>query len=277
MLCFCKCSNGPLFGPEACCQKDCVPNFLQDEHASGSLSAASHHYYYYSGQEYQEAHITLETLLSPAGMGQFVRAASGWIEEADQDGLPVDITEINFISNGGIRGISNTFGAALWASDILFQSASLGINQMDFQEVPDAAYAVINPQGIPQAIYNGLIFFHLAASPSSALLPSVLNNSANISSYVLHASDNTLRVVLINKTSQQSKVSFVPGATYHTMTTLQMQAASLISTAGITIGNAQIGSNGNWHMPTLPHTPLNTAQVTLNVPANSAALFTFLP
>ncbi len=265
-----------FFGPEACCQSGWLPAFLQDERTSGMLSAASHHYYYYSGNSAGAAHITVETLLSQQGMNQFVLQASSWVAAADEYKLPVDITEINSITNGGIRGVSDTFASALWVSNILFQSATLGIHQIDFQEVPDAAYAVINSQGTPQAMYNGLLFFHLATS-SSTFLPSLINSAANISSYAFRGSDNTLRVVIINKTSQPSKISLVLGASYHTMTTLQMQAASLTSTSGITIGNTTLDSSGSWNMPALPHATLNTAQVTLHIPGNSAALFTFFP
>lgn len=265
-----------FLGPEACCQSGWLPAFLQDEEASAVLSAASHHYYYYSGKNANTAHITVETLLSQQGMNQFVLQASSWVVAADRYKLPVDITEMNSITNGGIRGISDTFASALWVSNILFQSATLGIQQIDFQEVPDAAYAVINSQGMPQAMYNGLLFFHLATS-SASFLPGSINSDANISSYALRGSDHTLRVVMINKTSQPGTISLVPGATYHTMTTLQMQAASLTSTSGITIGNTALDASGSWHMPALPHTTLHTAQVTLHIPGNSAALFTFFP
>src|SRR5437899_284964 len=83
----------------------------------------------------------------------FTLAARELVAQADNVGLPVDITEINSISNGGVRGISNTFGATLWTSDILFESTQLGIHQVDFQQVPGAAYAFIDAQGQPQLVY----------------------------------------------------------------------------------------------------------------------------
>jgi hypothetical protein len=267
--------NAHFFGPEACCQTGWLPTFLQDEAASGVISTASHHYYYYSGINSDAAHITIQTLLSQQRMNQFILQASSWVSAADKYKLPMDITEMNSISNGGVHGISDAFASALWVSDVLFQSAALGIHQIDFQEVPGAAYALFNIQGNPQAVYNGMLFYHLATSASVVLLPSSLNSAANISSYAFRGSDHTLRVVFINKTSQQSKVSLVPGTSYHTMTTLQMHAASLTSTSGITIGNTALTSSGKWTMPALPRTTLHTAQVTLNIPAASATLFTF--
>jgi hypothetical protein len=266
-----------FIGPEACCQSGWLPAFLQDESLSGVLSAASHHYYSYSDQEEPNRHVTIESFLSVSNMNKFIFQARSWVAAADQYNLPVDITELNSITNGGLHGVSDTFGSALWASDILFQSATLGIHQVDFQEVPDAVYAFINSQGVPQAIYHALLFFHLATL-SSSFIPTILNTSANITSYAMSAPNHTLRIIFINKTAQQNlHVSFTPPSSYHTLTTLRMRAPSLTSTSGITIDNTTLTTGNTLHIPKLPHVPLNTATIILNVPANSASLFTFLP
>jgi len=270
-----KVPSAHFFGPETASQTTWFPKFLQDEAPSNRLAAVSRHYYFYSGGNAKNSHITVKDILSLGASKQFALEARDWVSQANQYKVPVDISEMNTISNGGIRGVSDTFASALWASDILFQSVTLGINQIDFQQVPDAAYALINDQGAPQAIYNGILFFRLAAA-SSVLVPSVLNSSANISSYVLRdQNNNDLRAVLINNASQTINVAFVPGSAYHTMTTLHMQAPSLTSTSGLTIGNTTLTSGKAFTLPALPHTKLNASQVILSVPANSASTFTF--
>jgi len=264
-----------FLGPEICCKTSWFSSFLHDVGSSGSLAAATRHYYYYSGSHALAKNLSAETLLSAQAMQRFTIAAREWVVAADKQGLPVAITEINTISNKGIRGISNTFGAALWTSDILFQSALLGINQLDFQEVPDASYASINPKGAPTILYYGLLFFHLAAA-QTAPLPSVLNTTENISAYVLKGTDGTLRVVVINKEPRHGiEIAVSPGSSYHTMTTFRMRAASLIATTHVTLGNTTLAANGMWRMPPLSHEPIQAVPTVLSVPANSAALFTF--
>jgi len=264
-----------FFGPEACCKTSWFSSFLHDVRSDGSLAAATRHYYYYSGSHARATNLTAETLLSEETLQRFTLAAREWVAAADKQGLPVAITEINTISNGGIRGISNSFGAVLWTSDILFQSALLGIKQLQFQEVPGAWYASINPKGAPTILYYGLFFFHLAAA-QTAPLPSVLNTTENISAYVLKGTDGTLRVVVINKEPQHGiEVAVSPGSSYHTVTTIRMQAASLTATTGITLGNTTLAANGMWLMPPLARKPIGAVPTVLSVPANSAALFTF--
>ncbi len=264
-----------FFGPEACCQTSWFSSFLHDAGSGGSLAAATRHYYYYSGSHARATNLTAETLLSEQALQRFTLAAREWVAAADKQGLPVAITEINTISNGGMRGISNTFGAALWTSDILFQSALLGIKQLQFQEVPGAWYASINPKGAPTILYYGLLFFHLAAA-QTAPLPSVLNTTENISAYVLKGTDGTLRVVVINKEPHHRiEIAVNPGSSYHTVTTIRMQAASLTATTHVTLGNTTLAANGTWRMPPLAQEPIQAVPTVLSIPANSAALFTF--
>src|SRR5258708_16148024 len=126
------------------------------------------------------------------------QASNNWVTTANEFGLPIIISEMNSISNGGIPGISNSFAASLWMSNILFQSIEVGIHQVDFQEIPGAPYSPIDGHAVAQLPYYGQLFFHLATA-HAALLPSVLNSAENVATYVLKGTDGTLRVVIINK------------------------------------------------------------------------------
>ena len=265
-----------LFGPEACCQNPpWFDSFVQSEGNSKTLVAASRHYYSYSGASPLASQLTAASLLLPKVLANYTLAAREWATTAAQAKIPLDITEINSISNGGIRGISNTFAATLWVTDILCQSALLGVDQMDFQEVPGSAYAPIDAQAVPQPIYYGLLFFHLATVQAS-LLSSVLNTTENVSACVLKGVDGTLRVVIINKEPQRGiDLTINPGSSYHKVTTLRMQAPSFAPTAKITLGNNAIAGDGTWSMSSPTPQPVQTTQTVLSVPASSAALFTF--
>ena len=263
-----------FIGPEICCISSWFSSFVQDEGASGTLVAASIHHYAFSGLQGNVRGITPQSLLAPQTTQQFVTEEQTLLSAASKKGLPVDISETNSVSNGGMIGVSNTFGATLWISDVLFQSAILGINQMDFQEVPDAAYALINTQGRAQIIYYGLLFFYQAAA-HAVFLSSMLSSSVNVSAYVLKGSDGTLRIVVINKEPGQAiAIKVHPGAAYQKLETLRLQGHSLSATGGVTLGNTTLSANGAWLMPEQSSETIQNGEAILNVPASSAALFT---
>jgi hypothetical protein len=267
--------SAKFFGPEVCCVSYWFPSFLRDAGENGTLVAGSVHHYISNGGPGNAGGITPQGLLSPQAMNKFKQTEKGWVTEASKEGLPVDITEINTISNGGMAGVSNSFGATLWMSDVLFQSALLGIHQMSFQEVPGASYAFIDTQGYPRIIYLGLLFFSVATA-HAALLPSLLNSAENVATYVLKGTNGTLRVVVINKEPKQGiAITMQPGGRYQKMTILRMQAASLTSTSGATLGNTVPSASGAWHPSTQETELIRVGRATLNVPASSAALFTF--
>jgi hypothetical protein len=266
--------HAQFIGPDTTVQSSWMQNFLTSVSKNSNLLEASHHYYSYTSISHN---VTLSpaSLLNPHLMQNFEKGAINWVTTANEFGLPIIISEMNTISNGGILGISNSFAASLWTSSILFESLEAGIHQIDFQETPGAPFSSIDGHAVAQLPYYGQLFFHLATA-QSVLLPSILNTAENVSAYVLKGTDATLRVVVINKEPRQGiAIAVQPGASYRKMTILRMQAASLASTNDATIGGTDIGSNGTWTTPALTNSPIAGEQTILNVPASSAALFTF--
>lgn len=248
-------------------QSDWLQGFLQNQQARKDISAVGRHYYFYNGVTYKSTDPA--SLFDPTVWQRFVTNLQGWIVESNT--LPMDITETNSISNGGIAGISNSFAAALWTSDVLLQAASVGVQQVDFQEVPHASYASVDSQAIPQNPYYGELFAHLTMPAGATFLKTQLNFQTNLSVYALQ-SQGKLYVILINKGTNAMSMNFALGGNYHHMQTLQMEAASLGATVGTTINGASIGSNGKFTMPPMP---LLAMPQKLTVPAYTARAFIF--
>src|SRR5207302_1770367 len=122
-------------------------------------------------------------------------------------------------------------------------------------------------QGVPQLVYYGLLFFHLAAL-QAVMLPSVLNTTENISAYVLKGTNGTLRIVVINKEPTHGiAITISPGSSYHRVTTIRMLATSLMATTGVTLGNATVATNGSFRLPPVTSQPIMSAHTVLSVPA----------
>lgn len=248
-------------------QTDWLQTFLQNPQARKELNAVARHYYFYSGLAHKNA--TPISLFDPTVWQKFSQEAQGWVVAANT--LPVYITETNTISSGGVSGTSDSFAAALWTSDLLLQAASVGIQQVDFQEVPHASYSAIDTQGIPRNPYYGELFAHFVMPAGATFLKTQLNFSANLSSYALQ-SKGKLYVVLINKEAHAVSMNFALRGYYHHMQTLQMVAPDLGSIAKTTINGVGFGPDGKLALPPMP---LLTVPEKLTVPAYTASAFIF--
>jgi hypothetical protein len=68
------------------------------------------------------------------------------IEAADRAGIPLVMGETNSVSCGGRSGISDTFGAALWAVDYVLLGASLGLQKIFFHLGAQSEYSAFTPE-----------------------------------------------------------------------------------------------------------------------------------
>ena len=68
------------------------------------------------------------------------------IEAADRAGIPLVMGETNSVSCGGRSGISDTFGAALWAVDYVLLGASLGLRKIFFHLGAQSEYSAFTPE-----------------------------------------------------------------------------------------------------------------------------------
>jgi hypothetical protein len=92
-------------------------------------------------------------------------------------GIPLRADELNSVSCGGARGVSDTFASALWVLDTLFDMARVGADGVNIDTFHNAIYepfAVSERDGRWTAqvrpLYYGLLMFGQAAPPRARLL-----------------------------------------------------------------------------------------------------------
>lgn len=257
-------------GPDACCQSPLLPSFLDKE--GKYVILASHHYYVTS------LHTRLTTpsaLLGRDVAQQFITLSTGWVALAQEAGLPFEISETNTVAGGGVDGISNSFAAALWASDLLFQAQALHVRRVDFQNSPLAVYNVIDDNGVPQPLYYGLLFFH-AVTEETRVVQAAIQSSLNITAYAFMGTDGTLHLALLNKESQRAAtVRIDVEHLYHAATMIQLTAPGLGASIAIALGKRAVSTQGTWAPASPVALTLHGTEVDVQIPAGSAASIDF--
>lgn len=232
-----------------------------------------------------------QPLTGPVGIPPYLLAAQ-------QAKIPFRIGELNSINCGGQLGVSNSFSSALWAMDITFSYANVGVSGLNFfapgdPNTPNAytpfdftstsnggvrTYAVrnINP------LYYGLLLFAQAAQNNAQLLPVTLTSptQANIKAWATIDANQTIRLLLLNKDQTTSGPVSIALAGYGQATIGRLTAPSFSSTTGLTLAGQTFDGSADG-------TPQGTAYAeivqpsggvyTVALPAVSAALISIQP
>lgn len=227
---------------------------------------------------------TTANLLSDfAAAGQAADVAP-YVAIAHADGHPFRIGEINSVAGGGKWGTSNTFAAALWMLDDLFNFANVGVDGVNVHSLPGAAYepftftqsgsswsAFVHPE------YYGMLMFGQAFPPGARLLP-VTVPSGPLKVWPVQTADGHTQVLVINKDpSNDYDVQLqVPGAQMAGQASLEwLNAPSVNSTDGVTLGGQTFGdstSSGILGSPQLQPVMSVGGSYEVQVPAASAVL-----
>jgi len=196
--------------------------------------------------------------------------------------VPFRIDGLSSYDDGGAPGVSNSYAAALWAVDSIFQSALGGASGLNLQcggLQPAAAIADNNGMVVgPQPVFFGALLAAMAGT--GTLLSTQLSaGGLNVSAYALQTVSG-MSVLLVNKDAAQSlDVSIVlpqamSGATLQQMTQISVGATgpSLAALSGITIQGATVATDGGFQPNAAYALPLNGTQLGCYVPALSAVL-----
>jgi len=211
-------------------------------------------------------------------------------------GLPLRIGELNSISCHGQAGVSNSFSSALWAMDVSFAYANLGVAGVNFFEPGESTashpytpfdftyttsgstltYKVgnINP------LYYGMLMFTQAVQNSAKLLPVTLTTNANIKAWATMDSGQTIRLLLLNKDESTSGPIAISLSGYGQATVTRLTAPSYSSTTGVTLGGQTFDGSpdGTLQGTATSETVQPVSGVyTVNLPDVSAALLTIQP
>jgi hypothetical protein len=194
--------------------------------------------------------VTIGQLLSDTASHGLAQQIAPYVGMAGAHRIPLRVDEMNGVSCGGVRGVSNSFASALWVLDTLFELQKIGVNGVNIQSVPRANNEVLGPTLVngswrvrvhPE--FYGLVMFAQAAPPGSRLLRLSGRPPADVKIWATRGPDRHIRVVVINKRTRASEVVrvVIPSAK-RTAIAEQLLAPSVAATGGVTLGGQTFGA-----------------------------------
>ena len=210
---------------------------------------------------------------------------SSWTALARQYLVGVRVDEMNSVTCGGEPGLTNSFGPALWALNILPLYAQEGVSGVNFQTRPFTAQNLIQTDDthagwrvVVQPEYYGLLAFAKLTPPGSRILSvSVLKNG--LLAWAVRTPQGVTHVVVTNVGSSATDVAIkAAGASGNaTAEALRSSSGKLSASTGVSLGGQSISaSTGQLSGTPVIRTVHRTAGAyELSVPAASAEILSF--
>ncbi len=228
---------------------------------------------------------TIAHFLSPVASRGLADSIAPFVADSHARHVPIRIDEMNSDSCGSAPGISNGFVSALWALDAVFQMARVGVDGVNIHTYPKAPYELFTFtrrqgkwNGFVAPEYYGLEMFAQAAPPGARLLRTS-GALGNVRAWATRAPDGTVRIVLINDYTAQSRTVHVRIAGAHGTATLErLRSKGLTATTGVTLGGQSFGDSTTTGM-VAGRAALDTVRPTsggyvVRMPRASAAMLT---
>jgi hypothetical protein len=227
---------------------------------------------------------TIPALLSDNSSHAMAQSLASYVQIAHDAGRLFRVGEMNSAACTGRRGVSNTFAAALWVLDTLFNFAQIGVDGVNVHTLPHAAYelfsfsqthgrwrAFVHPE------YYGMLLFAQAFPPGAELLP-VSAPAGPVKVWATRAGTGRIRVVLINKsTTNPASVSLgVPDAGGRASLEW-LRAPAVSATSGMTLGGRGFGTSAaSGALGSMRRVPITATagSYTIRLPAASAVMLT---
>jgi hypothetical protein len=194
-------------------------------------------------------HPTLDHLMATAATTGLADSFTRDVATAHARHLPLRIDEINSVSCGADRAVSDTFASSLWALDAMFELDRVGIDGVNLHTFPGAGYElfkITRTDGRWRAAvapeYYGLLMFAQAAAPGSRLLSIAGAAGGQVKAWATGSRDGTVRVVLINKSVRARVLAITLPHVSGTATVERLRAPSLTASSGVTLGGQSLGS-----------------------------------
>jgi hypothetical protein len=257
-----------------------------------NVSELTSHYYPLAGSGCGGSP-TVADLLGTTTRNNEQSNANNAVSQAAKLGVPAVIDEGNSAYCGGQPGVSDVFASALWEIDHQLVNARQGVTgtyehgmvkqcgtampytPLCAASATDAANGTLTAQ--PE--YYGLAA--VAQLGTGSFLNVTNPDWANVRAYAIKHADGTEAVVLDNVQDPASNgpttVQLNLGASFASGTRVDLTAAGLSATSGITLGGQSLQSDGTLPTPTASPFTIGGSSLTLSVPAGSAALLNLVP
>jgi hypothetical protein len=199
------------------------------------------------------------------------------VRMAHEHGERFRLTEMNSVTCGGLKGVSNTFATALWAPDALFELLRVGVDGVNLHVRAGAINAPfkLGVKGLEaRPLLYGMALFARALGPRAQLVAMRVHGRrpASVKVWAVRVSGGGLRVLAIDEGRRGIRIQLRLPARGPAQVQ-RLRAASPASRWGVTLAGQHLGPDGRWRgrrrLETVPRTRAGYA---LNVPGDSAAL-----
>ena len=206
------------------------------------------------------------------------------VEAAAAHGKPLRVDEINGIPCGGDAGLSNSFGEALWALNVLpalWQAGVQGVNVQtvdgNLNQMITAKHSASGWSVSVEPEYYGLLAFADAVPAGSRLLRISDPGLRGFYRFAVRAPNGSERVVLTNVESVARTIGVTASGAGGTGSLSLLSARSLTATGGVTLAGQSLSSRTGQlaGTPNLTLVRPNARGVyAVRVPAHAAAILT---
>jgi hypothetical protein len=229
-------------------------------------------------------HLSVSDFFARASIQGFADSLRGVVKAAAAHGKPLRVDEINGVSCGGEAGLSDSFGEALWALNVLPALWQAGVQGVNFQTIDGRLNQMITAKHSAsgwsvsaEPEYYGLLTFADAAPADSHLLRISNSGLAHFYQFAVRAPDGSERVVLTNAGSVARTIGVTASGTRGTGSLSLLSAKSLSATGGTTLAGQSLSSRTGQlaGTPSLTLVSPNAKRVYgVRVPAHAAAILT---
>ena len=190
---------------------------------------------------------TPQDLFTSASLQGLANQIGGWEKTAAAHHVHLRVDEMNSVSCGGQKGLSQAFAPALWALEVLpliEQTGAVGVN---FHTVPDTNNALISAtetgghwQVTVEPEFYGLIAFAQAAPTGSSFLRISAPSVSGVDAWATRGPGAQTHVVLVNTSTTARSIHLkVAGASGPAALT-RLQASGLSATGGVTLAGTSL-------------------------------------
>lgn len=229
-------------------------------------------------------HLSVSEFFARASIQGLADSIHETVKAAAAHGEELRVDEINGVPCGGVAGLSNSFGEALWALNVLPALWQAGVQGVNFQTVDGNLNQMIaakhSASGWSVSVepeYYGLLTFAGAAPAGSHLLRISNPGLAHFYRFAVRAPDGSERVVLTNVGSVARTIGVTASRTGGSGSLSLLSARSLSATGGTTLAGRSLSSRTGelTGTPSLTLVRPNAKGVyAVRVPAHAAAILT---
>ncbi len=277
--------DAPIAGPVTASKFSWFSSFLKDE-ASNIVLATNHHYPLDAGSSVSPTdpiYASIENLLSAATTQRSSDLARQYANSSQTYHIPLRFDESNS-SYPPKDGLGNTFAAALWGTDYLFNLVERGLTGVNFfggfechgytPICSEKGFLGFNVRYHAQPLYYAMLLFHDAAQ--GRIVPIDINTTLNVTAHATLGNDDRLRAIIINKEASQAiTVQIDYGASFNQISAFRLIAGSLDAQDGVTFAGGSVNPDGTWFPRQAEQIQPEGATCQVVVPAASAVEIVF--